>query len=117
MKYLSLVVIFLCSCHLQPRFRTGLKISLGGPQPPPMTWEECKIIDRNALGWTATAVVFGILGGSSGGLTSAFDETTSRYITGSIAVGLSVIGALGGFLGSVYSKRYAEKCTSNTGGK
>lgn len=121
MHWVTSLILLLAGCHLQPKFRPGLKavnpMIVAAVQPPSLSWEECSKIDRNVIGWTATSVVLGVLGGSSGGLAASFSESTPRYITGSISAVLSVVGALGGFLGSVYSKQYATRCTTNTGGK
>lgn len=111
--------LLLAGCHLQPSVRPAprpeyLKYTF---QPPPATWEECVARNRAAVGWTATGVVLGVLGGSSGVSASFFNDNTPRYVTGAISLGLGALTALAGFMASYSAKAYAERCTVNTGGK
>ena len=112
---LLLLFLLLAGCHLQPRVRPGLMAPRF--QPPPATWEECTSIDKRVVGWTATGVVLGVLGGSSGVTTAFFDESTPRYITGTISVVFGATAALAGYLSSVNSKKYTDRCVENTGGQ
>lgn len=78
--------------------------------------DECDSLDGKVLGWTATAVVAGVLGGG-GGVTSLFTESTPRYAVGGVGVGLAAVTALASYLSTQYSARYSHRCTVNTGGK
>jgi len=62
-------------------------------------------------------VVLGVLGGGSGVTTAFFDDSTPRYVTGSISIVFGAMGALSGYLSSHYSKKYANRCTDNSGGE
>lgn len=104
-------------CHLQPRFRPGLKLTAPRFQPPPATWEECKSYDRSVVGWTATGVVLGVLGGGSGVTTAFFDDKTPKYITGTISVVFGAMTALSSYMATAASKRYTDRCTQNEGGQ
>lgn len=116
MKLAFLVALtLLTGCHLQPRYQ-GLLASPGGLQPPPATWAECTRLDRDVVGWSATGVVVGVLGGGSGITTAFFDAKTPRYITGGISVTLGALSALSGYMVARSTKKYAERCTVNTGG-
>ena len=108
-------LLLAAGCHLQPRSRPGLMAPRF--QPPPATWEECTGIDKRVVGWTATGVVLGVLGGGSGVTTAFFDESTPRYVTGTISVVFGATAALAGYLSSVNSKKYADRCTTNDGGQ
>lgn len=109
-----LFLVLLAGCHLQPppRYRSTTSFT-----PPPATWEECKRLDRDVVGWTASGVVFGVLGGGSGITTAFFDDKTPRYVTGGVSVTLGAVTALASYLATVSAKKYADRCTVNTGGK
>ena len=126
MSFVRLALIFLglwllAGCHLQPRYKMGLKAvhpSLtAGFVPPPATWEECTGIDKRVVGWTATGVVLGVLGGGAGVTTAFFDDTTPRYVTGTISVVFGAMTALASYLSVASSKKYADRCTDNQGGR
>lgn len=78
--------------------------------------QECDSLDNKVLGWTATTIVAGVLGGS-GGVTSLLTDSTPRWVTGGIGVGLSALSALSAYLATQYSARYSHRCTVNTGGR
>jgi hypothetical protein len=119
MRLLLFSALLLVGCHLQPSVRPGLKAgvySLGGPQSPPATWEECSKIDTKVLAWSIVAAVSGALGGSSG-VATAFSDGTPKYVTGSVSAGLGAFAAVAGLLSPYYAKKYAQRCTENTGGR
>jgi Zn-dependent alcohol dehydrogenase len=77
---------------------------------------ECDSLDNKVMGWTATTIVAGVLGGA-GGVTSLLTDNTPRTVTGSVGVGLAAISALSAYLSTQYAQRYSHRCTVNTGGK
>lgn len=115
--FVLVLLVVLGGCHLQPRTRHVREFGLEEYHPPPATWAECSKYDRDVVGWTATGVVLGVLGGGSGVTTAFFDQNTPRYITGSISVTFGALTALASYLGSTASKKYADRCTQNEGGR
>lgn len=77
---------------------------------------ECDSLDNKVLGWTATTIVAGVLGGG-GGVTSILTNDTPRYVVGGLGVGLAAVSALSAYLSTQYSSRYSHRCTVNTGGR
>lgn len=77
---------------------------------------ECDRLDNRVLGWTATSIVLGVAGGGSG-VTAMFTESTPRYVTGGIGVGMAALTALSAYMSTQYAQRYARRCTVNLGGK
>lgn len=114
------LLVLLGGCrHLQPRTcltRRPANMTLSFV-PPPATWAECTGYDKRVVGWTATGVVLGVLGGGSGVTTAFFDQNTPRYITGSISVVFGAMTALSSYMATAASKKYADRCTQNEGGR
>lgn len=94
-----------------------------GVEPGTLNWpsleEEkvCNSLDAKTTGWTATAVVAGVLGGGAGITTTVLDDKTPRWAVGSVTVTLSAVSALSIFLSTHFGQRYAQKCSINLGGK
>ena len=70
---------------------------------------ECVALDNKNLGWMATSVVAGVLGGGSG-VTSLLTDNTPRYVVSSVGIGLSALAALSSFLSTQYAARYTRQC-------
>lgn len=108
-----IIVLLLAGCHLQPR-----TFGLRGTAPAvTYTREECAVLDRNQLGWSVSAVIFGVLGGGSGGLTAVVPDDTPKYVVGSLSLVFGIFAGVSTLLAPAYAKRYADGCTVNTGGK
>lgn len=118
MRFLVLASAFLLACHLQPaapKIRAefnGYKLS----RMPPATWQECSAIDRNQVGWAATAAASAGLGGAVSGLHAVFDTDTAKYVLSASGAVFGVLAATSAFLASHYAKRYSDRCTDNQGG-
>lgn len=108
-----LLVLLLSACHLQPSY-TGLRAVA---PPTVLTREECAVVDRNQLGWSVSAILFGVLGGGGGGVTALVPDNTPKYVVGSVSLVLGVFTGLSSFLATFYTKQYADNCTFNTGGR
>lgn len=76
----------------------------------------CDKLDGQVTGWTATALVVGVLSGGSG-VTSIFTDSTPRYVVGGVGVGLAATAALAAYMSTTLAQNYARKCTVNTGGR
>jgi hypothetical protein len=76
----------------------------------------CDALDNKVIGFTATAVTLGVLGGGSG-LTSIFTENTPRYAIGGVGVGLAALTALFSYLSTQFASKYARQCAVNVGGR
>ena len=122
MRLLALAIPFLLACRLQPaqpRPKSSVVILKMAASPfaiPPATWEECSGIDRNQVGWAAAGAASGGLGAASAGLTAAFDSNTAKYVLSATGAAFGVLATVSSFLASHYAKRYAQRCTDNTGG-
>jgi hypothetical protein len=112
---LVILSVLLAGCvHLSPQHPKGPMIASPASLSDRIA---CDRLDNFQIGWTATSVVAGVLGGGGGITTAVLDEHVPRYVTGSFSVFLSASAALAAYMSTTYTKKYTEQCTINTGGK
>lgn len=111
-KTLIALLLGLTGCvHLQPKEKRYRGVGVAATQA------QCTTYDNHIVSYTLTAVVAGAVGGGVGALSPTIDNKIAQYSLGGGVVLLTGLGAAMTYLATVTSKRYADECTVNQGGK
>jgi len=102
-------IIFGCNAHVQSITPLSEDGKLGGV----ITWTDadCKKLHNRTVAYTAVTAALAALSGTGGITTAALDDSTPRWVTGSVSAGLGALSAVFATLLKFAEDDFSSGCT------